>query len=55
MAVDVESARWHLELDGRTWYFCGPGCLQAFSADPGSFVSVPASSDTGEESHRHEA
>src|SRR5918995_1415740 len=35
----------------------GPGCLQAFSADPGSFVSVPASasSGTGEESHRHEA
>ena len=57
MAVDVESARWHMEFDGRTWYFCGPGCLQAFSADPGSFVSVPASasSGTGEESHRHEA
>ena len=30
MTVDVAGARWTTERDGQTWYFCSPGCLEAF-------------------------
>jgi xanthine dehydrogenase accessory factor len=30
MTVDVATARWTTEHDGTTWYFCAPGCRQAF-------------------------
>jgi len=35
MTVAAVPASLHLELDGRTWYFCGPGCRQAFADAPG--------------------
>jgi xanthine dehydrogenase accessory factor len=33
MTVDVAGARWTTERDGQTWYFCSPGCLEAFLAE----------------------
>jgi xanthine dehydrogenase accessory factor len=33
MTVDVAAARWTTERDGQTWYFCSPGCLEAFLAE----------------------
>jgi len=41
MTVDVATSRWNSEHGGRRWYFCGPGCLQAFTADPASFADRP--------------
>jgi xanthine dehydrogenase accessory factor len=32
MEVDVASAKWAVEKDGRTYYFCAPGCRRAFMA-----------------------
>jgi xanthine dehydrogenase accessory factor len=32
----VPTSLW-LEHGGRTWYFCGPGCRQAFVDDPGHY------------------
>jgi xanthine dehydrogenase accessory factor len=38
MRVAAVPASLNLELDGRTWYFCGPGCKQAFADDPTAYV-----------------
>jgi xanthine dehydrogenase accessory factor len=37
MTVAAVPASLHLEHAGRTWYFCGPGCRQAFADDPGRY------------------
>lgn len=34
MSVAAVPASPHTEYGGTTWYFCGPGCQQAFAADP---------------------
>ena len=34
MKVSVETAKWSVEHDGKTWYFCGQSCLKKFEADP---------------------
>ncbi len=26
------------EYQGKTYYFCGPGCKQAFDSDPGKYI-----------------
>jgi xanthine dehydrogenase accessory factor len=39
MTVTVAQTSPHLEHAGRTWYFCGPGCRQAFAADPARYVA----------------
>jgi len=37
MSVAAVAASLQLEHDGRTWYFCGPGCRQAFADDPAQY------------------
>jgi xanthine dehydrogenase accessory factor len=37
MSVAAVPASLQLEHDGRTVYFCGPGCRQAFADDPGRY------------------
>jgi xanthine dehydrogenase accessory factor len=37
MGVAAVAASLWLEHAGRTWYFCGPGCRQAFADDPGRY------------------
>jgi xanthine dehydrogenase accessory factor len=32
MQVDIASAKWTADRDGRTYYFCAPGCRKAFLA-----------------------
>ena len=32
MQVDIATARWTVEKDGQTYYFCAPGCRKAFLA-----------------------
>lgn len=32
MTVEIATARWILERDGQTWYFCNPRCLETFRA-----------------------
>jgi xanthine dehydrogenase accessory factor len=34
----IESTR-HLDHDGVTYFFCGPGCADAFAANPGAFLA----------------
>lgn len=37
MMVAMTDASPHLTHDGRMWYFCGPGCRQAFADDPARY------------------
>jgi xanthine dehydrogenase accessory factor len=38
MTVAAVDASLHVDHEGTLYWFCGSGCLQAFVADPGSFV-----------------
>ncbi|MFN7827387.1 MAG: heavy metal translocating P-type ATPase [Acidobacteriota bacterium] len=38
MKVDPASAAGDAEFEGRRYYFCHPGCLERFKADPGRFL-----------------
>lgn len=38
MTVDVATARYHTEHDGRGYYFCAAGCLRSFESDPGRYL-----------------
>lgn len=39
MTVDPEKARAQSEHDGKTYYFCCPGCVQKFQADPQRYLA----------------
>jgi xanthine dehydrogenase accessory factor len=40
MTVDVAEARHRTVHEGRTYYFCSPGCLETFERDPSRFATV---------------
>jgi YHS domain-containing protein len=37
MEVDEQRAARKSEYEGRSYYFCSPGCQQRFEADPGRY------------------
>ncbi len=39
MTVDVDASNHPFEHDGRTYYFCCPGCRHAFAKDPAAFLT----------------
>jgi YHS domain-containing protein len=39
MEVDTASSQLSLEHDGKTYWFCGKGCLLEFRDDPDRFLS----------------
>ena len=43
MTVAVDPANHPVEHDGRTYYFCCPGCRYSFKKDPASFLSQEVS------------
>jgi xanthine dehydrogenase accessory factor len=40
MSVAQVQASLHWDLDGQRYWFCGTGCLNAFSAEPGAWVKA---------------
>ncbi len=38
MEVDPASARHSSEYQGKTYYFCAPGCKRAFDAEPQTYL-----------------
>jgi YHS domain-containing protein len=45
MNVEVATAKWTSVHEGKSYYFCGKGCKEAFDANPTAFLGVgkPAS------------
>ncbi len=39
MTVDTESAAATAEYEGKTYYFCAPGCRQEFLKDPAKYAN----------------
>jgi Cu+-exporting ATPase len=39
MAVNVDKAAGTSTYDGKTFYFCSPGCKQKFDANPAGYAS----------------
>ncbi|MDP3983621.1 MAG: XdhC family protein, partial [Acidimicrobiia bacterium] len=39
MEVEIATARWVTHHQGKTYYFCAPGCQKAFEADPVRFLA----------------
>ena len=40
MAVDPAMAAGRMSYGGKTYYFCGNGCLESFMKDPGRYANV---------------
>lgn len=38
MDVDEKSTEYRGEYQGKTYYFCAPGCKRAFEADPEKYL-----------------
>lgn len=52
MEVDEASAQWTSEYEGKTYYFCSPGCKSAFDREPDRYLNQE-SSGGGHGSHHH--
>lgn len=39
MKVDPETSKFSLTIKGKRYYFCAPGCLQAFAKDPDYYLT----------------
>ncbi len=40
MEVDPNTAEWKTEHNGRTYYFCAPGCKRSFEKDPQKYLDA---------------
>jgi YHS domain-containing protein len=40
MMVDEKSAKYKTEFGGKTYYFCSPGCMTSFNANPGRYAKL---------------
>jgi len=38
MEVDEKTAKFRTEYQGKTYYFCAPGCKKQFEKDPGKYL-----------------
>jgi Cu+-exporting ATPase len=38
MEVDPQSAEWTTEFNGKTYFFCSPGCKADFEKEPGRYL-----------------
>ena len=55
MDVDTDTAEWTSESEGKTYYFCSPGCKRSFDREPARYIAGNASSDMPSPGHHHSA
>lgn len=51
MEVDESSAQWTSEYEGKTYYFCAPGCKNSFDKDPEKYLSGEGDGEHGHHGH----
>lgn len=39
MEVDEKTAKWITDYEGKTYYFCAPGCKASFDKDPQKYLA----------------
>lgn len=47
MDVDPKTAAGKSEYQGKTYYFCSPGCKHSFDKDPEKYLGKPATGHMG--------
>jgi YHS domain-containing protein len=40
MEVDEATAKWTATHQGKTYYFCAPGCKKAFETNPDKYIKT---------------
>jgi YHS domain-containing protein len=50
MDVDPQTAVWKSEYQGKTYYFCSPGCKKDFDKEPQRYVN-PSGKNAGQMHH----
>lgn len=54
MDVDEATAQWKSEYLGQTYYFCAPGCKQAFDQNPARYATAEGThGEHGHHGHGH--
>ena len=53
MEVETETAKWKMDYQGSTYYFCGPACKRSFEKEPEKFLKEGPSVSMGSEEHQH--
>ncbi len=53
MEVEEATAQWTSEYQGKTYYFCAPGCKSSFDEDPEKYVGEGAEHDSEHHMHHH--
>ncbi len=53
MDVDPKTAPAKSIYQGKTYYFCSPGCKQDFDKDPQKYIKAAASNPGHESHHMH--
>ena len=53
MEVDPASAAGTAEYQGKTYYFCSPGCKAAFEREPEKYVQQAGTDEQRREGHGH--
>jgi len=54
MDVDEATAQWKSEYQGKTYYFCAPGCKKSFDQNPEKYVMGGGThSEHGHHGHGH--
>jgi YHS domain-containing protein len=53
MEVDEKTAQWKSEYQGKTYYFCAPGCKSSFDKDPEKYLGQTSSSGYHEHHPHH--
>jgi YHS domain-containing protein len=51
MDVDEQTATTTAEYQGKTYYFCAPGCKKAFDKEPEKYVSGASEASSHENQH----
>jgi len=49
MEVDEATAEWKTSYEGKTYYFCAPGCLRSFQKEPAKYAQAAAAGQAGGE------
>ncbi|MFZ0534717.1 MAG: YHS domain-containing protein [Anaerolineales bacterium] len=55
MEVDPKTAAGKSEYQGKTYYFCSPGCKRDFDKEPQKYVKAGAHEIGHDSQHRHSA
>jgi YHS domain-containing protein len=53
MEVQEETAAAKYEYNGKTYYFCAPGCKTMFEKNPEKFLKPDAPKDEHQHHHHH--